>query len=109
MDHLLLMEEVLEKGLPTIRMIYTILMAVDQAVEGMVKSFQHERATVFASAMSVSAYQMANKSNATNYLSISTLVQYRVIADFGLAHEITSRLPYTEYATRWYRAPEVLL
>ncbi|GKC40294.1 cyclin-dependent kinase F-4-like protein isoform X1 [Tanacetum coccineum] len=32
-----------------------------------------------------------------------------VIADFGLAHEITSRLPYTEYATRWYRAPEVLL
>ncbi|GKF98783.1 hypothetical protein Tco_0297566, partial [Tanacetum coccineum] len=29
------------------------------------------------------------------------LVRYRVIADFGLAHEITSRLPYTEYATRW--------
>ncbi|CAA7396198.1 unnamed protein product [Spirodela intermedia] len=32
------------------------------------------------------------------------------IADFGLAREITSRPPYTEYvSTRWYRAPEVLL
>nr|GFA34929.1 cyclin-dependent kinase F-4-like isoform X2 [Tanacetum cinerariifolium] len=32
-----------------------------------------------------------------------------VIADFGLAYEITSQLSYTEYATCWYRAPEVLL
>jgi protein kinase len=32
------------------------------------------------------------------------------IADFGLAREIRSRPPYTEYAgTRWYRAPELIL
>jgi serine/threonine protein kinase len=32
------------------------------------------------------------------------------IADLGLAREIRSRPPYTEYvSTRWYRAPEVLL
>ncbi|KAJ1486956.1 kinase-like domain-containing protein [Baffinella frigidus] len=32
------------------------------------------------------------------------------IADFGLAREIRSRPPYTEYvSTRWYRAPEVLM
>ncbi|XP_039057239.1 cyclin-dependent kinase F-4-like isoform X1 [Hibiscus syriacus] len=32
------------------------------------------------------------------------------IADFGLAREISSHPPYTEYvSTRWYRAPEVLL
>lgn len=32
------------------------------------------------------------------------------IADFGLAREIRSQGPYTEYvSTRWYRAPEVLL
>ncbi|KAL4341274.1 hypothetical protein GQ457_08G024590 [Hibiscus cannabinus] len=32
------------------------------------------------------------------------------IADFGLAREINSCPPYTEYvSTRWYRAPEVLL
>ncbi|KAK3919546.1 Serine/threonine-protein kinase ICK [Frankliniella fusca] len=32
------------------------------------------------------------------------------IADFGLAREIRSRLPFTDYvSTRWYRAPEVLL
>lgn len=32
------------------------------------------------------------------------------IADFGLAREITSAPPYTEYvSTRWYRAPEILL
>ncbi|XP_076882177.1 cyclin-dependent kinase F-4-like isoform X2 [Bidens hawaiensis] len=32
------------------------------------------------------------------------------IADFGLAREILSQPPYTEYvSTRWYRAPEVLL
>ncbi|KAK5164853.1 Serine/threonine protein kinase [Saxophila tyrrhenica] len=32
------------------------------------------------------------------------------IADFGLARETQSRVPYTTYvSTRWYRAPEVLL
>jgi male germ cell-associated kinase len=32
------------------------------------------------------------------------------LADFGLAREVRSRPPYTEYvSTRWYRAPEVLL
>ncbi|EDQ84873.1 uncharacterized protein MONBRDRAFT_29859 [Monosiga brevicollis MX1] len=32
------------------------------------------------------------------------------IADMGLAREIRSRPPYTDYvSTRWYRAPEVLL
>ena len=32
------------------------------------------------------------------------------IADFGLAREIRSRPPFTEYvSTRWYRAPEILL
>ncbi|CAL8369532.1 unnamed protein product [Boreogadus saida] len=32
------------------------------------------------------------------------------IADFGLARELRSLPPYTEYvSTRWYRAPEVLL
>jgi len=32
------------------------------------------------------------------------------IADFGLAREIRSRPPFTDYvATRWYRSPEILL
>ena len=32
------------------------------------------------------------------------------IADFGLAREIRSRPPYTDYvSTRWYRAPEVII
>lgn len=32
------------------------------------------------------------------------------IADFGLAREINSKPPFTDYvSTRWYRAPEVLL
>jgi protein kinase len=32
------------------------------------------------------------------------------IADFGLAREIRSRPPFTEYCgTRWYRAPEIML
>lgn len=41
----------------------------------------------------------------------STPPAYTVkIADFGLARETHSRLPYTTYvSTRWYRAPEVLL
>ncbi len=41
----------------------------------------------------------------------STPPTYTVkIADFGLAREMHSKLPYTTYvSTRWYRAPEVLL
>lgn len=32
------------------------------------------------------------------------------VADFGLAREVRSQAPYTDYvSTRWYRAPEVLL
>ena len=32
------------------------------------------------------------------------------IADFGLAREIRSQPPYTQYvSTRWYRSPEILL
>ena len=32
------------------------------------------------------------------------------VGDFGLAREIRSRPPYTDYvSTRWYRAPELLL
>ncbi|EMD01254.1 hypothetical protein BAUCODRAFT_144800 [Baudoinia panamericana UAMH 10762] len=41
----------------------------------------------------------------------STPPSYTIkIADFGLARETHSRVPYTTYvSTRWYRAPEVLL
>jgi meiosis induction protein kinase IME2/SME1 len=41
----------------------------------------------------------------------STPPSYTVkIADFGLARETHSKVPYTTYvSTRWYRAPEVLL
>lgn len=36
--------------------------------------------------------------------------EYVKIADFGLAREIRSRPPFTDYvSTRWYRAPEILL
>lgn len=32
------------------------------------------------------------------------------IIDFGLAREIRSRPPFTDYvSTRWYRAPELLV
>jgi len=32
------------------------------------------------------------------------------ISDFGLAREIRSKPPFTDYVTtRWYRAPEILL
>lgn len=32
------------------------------------------------------------------------------IADFGLAREVRSKPPFTDYvSTRWYRAPEVIL
>ena len=37
-------------------------------------------------------------------------LDYVKIADFGLAKEITAQPPFTDYvATRWYRAPEILL
>lgn len=41
----------------------------------------------------------------------STPATYSIkLADFGLARETHSRVPYTTYvSTRWYRAPEVLL
>jgi male germ cell-associated kinase len=42
-----------------------------------------------------------------NVLMIDNVVK---IADFGLAREIRSKPPYTDYvSTRWYRAPELLL
>lgn len=42
-----------------------------------------------------------------NMLAKGELVK---IADFGLAREIRSRPPFTDYvSTRWYRAPEILL
>ena len=42
-------------------------------------------------------------------LLVNSLEQIK-IADFGLAREIRSRPPYTDYvSTRWYRAPELLL
>jgi len=32
------------------------------------------------------------------------------LIDFGLAREVRSRPPFTDYvSTRWYRAPEILL
>ena len=42
-----------------------------------------------------------------NLLTTGDIVK---LADFGLAREIRSRPPYTDYvSTRWYRAPEILL
>eukprot|EP00792_Barthelona_sp_PAP020_P005088 TRINITY_DN2490_c0_g1_i1.p1 TRINITY_DN2490_c0_g1~~TRINITY_DN2490_c0_g1_i1.p1 ORF type:complete len:429 (+),score=76.30 TRINITY_DN2490_c0_g1_i1:48-1334(+) len=42
--------------------------------------------------------------------NVLTAESFCKLADFGLAREIRSRPPYTEYvSTRWYRAPEVLL
>ncbi|OAY84446.1 Cyclin-dependent kinase F-3 [Ananas comosus] len=46
------------------------------------------------------------------YVSENLLVTNKTIkiADFGLARELVSKPPYTDYvSTRWYRAPEVLL
>ncbi|KAJ6570977.1 protein kinase [Mycena vulgaris] len=41
---------------------------------------------------------------------VSTVVAILKLSDFGLAREIRSGAPYTEYvAVRWYRAPEVVL
>ncbi|KAL4933404.1 serine/threonine-protein kinase [Aspergillus undulatus] len=57
----------------------------------------------------------ANDSTFSRYSNLvtppSTPSTYTVkIADFGLARETHSKLPYTTYvSTRWYRAPEVLL
>jgi serine/threonine protein kinase len=45
--------------------------------------------------------------NKENLLLVDDIVK---IADFGLAREIRSLPPYTDYvSTRWYRAPEILL
>ncbi|KAF8593455.1 Pkinase-domain-containing protein, partial [Ceratobasidium sp. AG-I] len=42
-----------------------------------------------------------------NLLDVIVIIK---LADFGLAREIESEPPYTEYVSvRWYRAPEVLL
>eukprot|EP00792_Barthelona_sp_PAP020_P005090 TRINITY_DN2490_c0_g3_i1.p1 TRINITY_DN2490_c0_g3~~TRINITY_DN2490_c0_g3_i1.p1 ORF type:complete len:434 (+),score=89.47 TRINITY_DN2490_c0_g3_i1:48-1349(+) len=42
--------------------------------------------------------------------NVLTAESFCKLADFGLAREIRSRPPYTEYvSTRWYRAPEILL
>ncbi|KAL6338392.1 hypothetical protein AAG906_020476 [Vitis piasezkii] len=46
-----------------------------------------------------------------SFMSQNLLVTNNVIkiADFGLAREVSSMPPYTDYvSTRWYRAPEVL-
>ncbi|WFD43943.1 non-specific serine/threonine protein kinase [Malassezia psittaci] len=51
--------------------------------------------------------QTTDRSSQTVQQDVLVIVK---IADFGLAREITSAPPYTEYvSTRWYRAPEVLL
>ncbi|MCJ1309117.1 hypothetical protein MMC25_002772 [Agyrium rufum] len=63
----------------------------------------------------VSANASMESSSFRRYSSImtppSTPSMYTIkIADFGLARETQSKLPYTTYvSTRWYRAPEVLL
>ncbi|TKA25743.1 hypothetical protein B0A50_05840 [Salinomyces thailandicus] len=63
----------------------------------------------------VSTSSPDNSSSFKRYSSLvtppSTPPTYSIkIADFGLARETHSRVPYTTYvSTRWYRAPEVLL
>ncbi|KNE63897.1 CMGC/RCK/MAK protein kinase [Allomyces macrogynus ATCC 38327] len=48
------------------------------------------------------------RNNVSSPLNIAPLTTK--IADFGLARELRSRPPYTEYiSTRWYRAPEIVL
>ena len=43
-------------------------------------------------------------------LLISSETDVIKIADFGLAREIRSMPPFTDYvSTRWYRAPEIIL
>lgn len=65
--------------------------------------------------VSTSAPQDSSTATFRRYSSLvtppATPPTYSVkIADFGLARETHSRLPYTTYvSTRWYRAPEVLL
>lgn len=60
----------------------------------------------------VSKYPVIIDLGTTYGISENLLVTKELIkiADFGLAREISSEPPYTEYvSTRWYRAPEVLL
>ncbi|PKC74103.1 Pkinase-domain-containing protein [Rhizophagus irregularis] len=58
-------------------------------------------------------YDVENDPNTKNNWSddIDDEFEYMVkVGDFGLAREIKSKPPYTDYvSTRWYRAPEVLL
>ncbi|CAI2183887.1 3752_t:CDS:2 [Funneliformis geosporum] len=51
------------------------------------------------------------KNTLTDNIKSSEDFEYIVkLGDFGLAREIKSKSPYTDYvSTRWYRAPEVLL
>lgn len=65
--------------------------------------------------VSTSAISTDTASTFRRYSSLvtppSTPPTYSIkIADFGLARDMQSRVPYTTYvSTRWYRAPEVLL
>lgn len=65
--------------------------------------------------VTTSAHQDSSVTSFRRYSALvtppSTPPSYTVkIADFGLARETHSKLPYTTYvSTRWYRAPEVLL
>lgn len=50
------------------------------------------------------------KKNGQRFHTVILEMSWQVvkIADFGLAREIRSSPPYTDYvSTRWYRAPEV--
>ena len=59
--------------------------------------------------------QTAKVDSAQLHIHIYTCIHIQTgdlakVCDFGLAREIRSRPPFTEYvSTRWYRAPEVLL
>lgn len=61
--------------------------------------------------VSTSSHQDAFRRYSALVTPPSTPPNYIVkLADFGLARETHSKLPYTTYvSTRWYRAPEVLL
>lgn len=61
----------------------------------------------------IQAHDLAVATRKLTPLAAENLLVHRdvvKIADFGLAREVRSRPPYTDYvSTRWYRAPEVLL
>lgn len=70
---------------------------------------------ILVSTSGLGSSRQENQANFRRYSSMatppSTPPHYTIkIADFGLARETHSKLPYTTYvSTRWYRAPEVLL